>query len=187
MSRQHLSTYLLRHKPEQLELTMDRHGWVSVEELIQKMQSAGYRDFTREQLNEIVRKDNKGRFRIQEAEDRIKACQGHTIPWVIPELTYGQPPQVLYHGTTSEACAMIQASGHISRQKRHAVHMQADVSKAWQSARRWKKIPVVLVIDARSMVRDGFLFGVSDNQVWCTESVPTGYILNILQDTADTD
>ena len=43
--------------------------------------------------------------------------------------------------------------------------MQADPDKAWQSARRWKQTPVVLVINAKKMEADGFRFGVSDNGV----------------------
>ena len=30
--------------------------------------------------------------------------------------------------------------------KRHAVHMQSDINKAWQPADRWAKTPVVLKI-----------------------------------------
>ena len=62
--------------------------------------------------------------------------------------------------------------------KRHAVHMQADINKAWQSAKRWKnKTPAVLEIDSAAMHRDGIRFFVSDNGVWLTEEVPVKYIL----------
>ena len=65
------------------------------------------------------------------------------------------------------------ASGEMAR---HAVHMQADISKAWQSAERWHKIPVVLKIAASEMNKDGYRFGVTENEVWCTEEVPVKYI-----------
>ena len=64
---------------------------------------------------------------------------------------------------------------------RHAVHMQADVEKAWQSARRWRQEAVVLQIDAERMQRDGVVFGVSDNGVWCAEQVDTDYIAKVLR------
>ena len=102
-------------------------------------------------------------------------------PWVEPELTYGPPPETLYHGTTAEAWAAIQAGGYISRMARHAVHMQADRELAWKSARRWRKEPVVLVIDAGRMHRDGGVFGASDNGVWCAERVDTAYISGVLR------
>ena len=185
MSKNKLSvyiSYLLRHRPEDLSLSMDAHGWVSVEELIQRINDGGKYRLTREALDEIVRTDNKGRFRYSADGTRIKACQGHSIPWVEPELRYGAPPSVLYHGTTRDAWEKIMHSGQISKMNRHAVHMQADVEKAWQSARRWRRVPVVLKIDAGRMHASGMVFGVSDNGVWCTESVPTDFILAVLEE-----
>lgn len=178
-------SYLLRHQPETIGLAMDTHGWVSVEELLEKINAAGRYCITESILAEIVRTDNKGRFRFSEDGTKIKACQGHSISWVVPELTIGRPPEYLYHGTTEESWQKIQESGHISKMGRHAVHMQADEVKAWQSAKRWHKIPVVLKIDAMAMYADGTEFGVSDNGVWCTELVPTRYIMSALWTEAE--
>lgn len=174
-------SYLLRHHPESIGLAMDTHGWVSVAELIEKINRVGRYCITENNLDEIVRTDNKGRFRYNEDGTKIKACQGHSISWVEPELTYGQPPEYLYHGTTEENWQNIRESGHISKMGRHAVHMQALEAKAWQSAKRWHRTPVVLKIDAAAMYADGAVFGVSDNGVWCTETVPTEYIVEVLQ------
>ena len=60
--------------------------------------------------------------------------------------------------------------------QRHAVHMQADIDRSWQSAERWHLTPVVLRINARKMAEDGYKFGVTENEVWCTEEVPVKYI-----------
>lgn len=174
-------SYLLRHQPEAIGLAMDAHGWVSVAELIEKANAAGRYHITESILDEIVRTDNKGRFCYSEDRTKIKACQGHSISWVEPELTYGQPPEYLYHGTTEESWQKIQESGAIHRMSRHAVHMQAEETKAWQSAKRWRRTPVVLKIDAAAMCADGTVFGISDNGVWCAEQVPTRYIVSVLQ------
>lgn len=93
-----------------------------------------------------IAEDNKGRYRFDEKHEKIKCCQGHSVPWVEPELEYCEPPEFLYHGTTTKALEAIEESGAIKKMKRHAVHMQADISKAWQSAERWHKTPVVLKI-----------------------------------------
>ena len=185
MSVTKISTYiarLLRHQPELPGLTMDTQGWVSVAELIQKINEAGSHRITEPLLEDIVRSDSKGRFRFSEDGTRIRACQGHSVPWVEPELTYGRPPERLYHGTTAENWQKIRESGEISRMSRHAVHMQAEEARAWQSARRWRRTPVVLKIDAAAMYADGARFGVSDNDVWCTKAVPIRYILAVLND-----
>lgn len=174
-----LSKYLcllLRHQPEKAELDMDEHGWVSVEQLISGVNSHSSYKLDHELLERIVSEDNKGRYRFDEARERIKCCQGHSVPWVEPELEYRDPPDFLYHGTTVMALEAIESSGAIKKMKRHAVHMQADIAKAWQSAERWHKTPVVLKIAASEMKRDGFVFGVSENGVWCTEEVPVKYI-----------
>ena len=77
---------------------------------------------------------------------------------------------------TTKALEAIEESGAINKMQRHAVHMQADISKAWQSAERWHKTPIVLKIAALEMNKAGFRFGVTENEVWCTEEVPVRYI-----------
>lgn len=176
----HLS-YLLRHAPEAAGLDMDRHGWVSVSQLISNVNASGKAKLTVELLQEIVATDNKGRYRFSPDGKRIKACQGHSIPWVEPELEVRTPPEYLYHGTTTEALQDIMKSGAILKMSRHAVHMQEDANKAWQSAERRKsKTPVVLKITARRMCQNGFVFSISENGVWFCERVPTAYIAEFL-------
>ena len=164
-------SYLLRHHPEDKNLDMDIHGWVNTNDLLQAL----HIDF--DTLHQIVLTDSKQRYKFNEDYSKIKACQGHSIPGIIPELTYKEVPEFLYHGTTQEALDLIYKSGHIDKMKRHAVHMQQDMNKAMQSAMRWKnKTPIILKIDARKMIEDGYRIGVSDNGVWCTETVPVQYI-----------
>ena len=176
----HLS-YLLRHAPEAAELDMDHHGWVSVSQLISNVNASGKAKLSLALLQEIVATDNKGRYRFSADGKRIKACQGHSIPWVEPELEVRTPPEYLYHGTTTEALQDIMKSGAILKMSRHAVHMQADINKAWQSAERRKnKTPVVLKIAAGRMSQNHFVFSISENGVWFCERVPTEYIEEFL-------
>lgn len=178
----HLS-YLLRHAPESAMLDMDRHGWVSVAQLIENVNQSGKALLSEKLLQEIVATDNKGRYRFSSDGKRIKACQGHSIPWVEPELEIRTPPEFLYHGTTTDALADIMKSGAILKMKRHAVHLQADVTKAWQSAtRRKNKTPVVLKIAAEEMHCNGTEFSISENEVWFCERVPTIYIAECIYD-----
>ena len=172
----HLS-YLLRHNPGSIGLQMDSHGWVDAGELIRRVNEAGKHRLTRDLLEQIVANDPKGRYRFSPDGTRIKACQGHSLEWVQPELTVCPPPRYLYHGTTARALSDIRASGFISKMNRHAVHMQQEPEKAWLSAvRRRNQTPVLLQIDAEKMYADGHVFGLSDNGVWCTEQVPVAYI-----------
>lgn len=77
----HLS-YLLRYAPKSADLDMDRHGWVSVDQLIENVNKSGKALLSEKFLQEIVATDNKGRYRFSSDGKRIKACQGHLIPWV---------------------------------------------------------------------------------------------------------
>lgn len=183
MSKNSVSIYLsyvLRHNPGDLSLEMDRHGWVSVDMLIQGVNSKGRYHLTRDILFEIVRTDDKGRYRFNEDQSKIKACQGHSIAWVEPDLEYKAPPSILYHGTTWDAYKQIKQSGAISKMGRHAVHLTAVEARAWQSAKRRKVTAVVLQIDAAAMHRQGYAFGVSENEVWCAQTVPLKFITGVL-------
>ena len=172
---------ILRHAPEELELTMDEHGWVPVSQLIANLARLRGYTLTREELARIVAEDNKGRYRLSADGERIKACQGHTIPWVRPELRYHTPPAILYHGTNEPALPEILRCGYLSKMERHAVHMQPDLEKAWQSARRWRLPAAVIEIDAARMGPDGIPLGESDNGVWCAEQVDAKYFLRIIR------
>lgn len=174
--------FLLRHHPEEVQLHMDEHGWVSVEELIAGVNTQGRYTLTREKLRHIVSTDDKGRYRLDEENDRIKCCQGHSIPWVQPELRYADPPEILYHGTTAEAYEKIVQSGAVKKMGRHAVHLTANWELTWRAAKRWHKEAVVLEIETKPMVADGFLFGVTENDVWCVEEVPIKYIRAVLKE-----
>lgn len=172
--------YLLRHAPETAELDMDQHGWVDVTQLLKNAKPQNGTKLTLEMLQEIVTTDNKGRYRFSADGKKIKACQGHSIPWVEPELEIRTPPEYLYHGTTTEALNEIMESGAILRMSRHAVHMQEDISKAWDSAtRRKNKKPVVIKIAAGDMAKDGFQFSISENGVWFCETVPKKYFCGL--------
>ncbi len=167
----------LRHRPEKIGLEMDIHGWVSTEQLIRGINEEGKYKLDIHTLEEIVANDEKGRYRFSDDKTMIKACQGHSVPWVIPEMEYRKPPEFLYHGTTCEALGLIKESGAVLKMKRHAVHMQEDMKKAWLSASRWRRgTPVVLKIAAGKLYEDGAVFGITENDVWCTEKVPTKYI-----------
>lgn len=87
-------SYLLRHASQEAGLDMDSHGWVSATQLIQGINATGRYQLDRETLEEIVATDDKGRFCFSEDGQRIKACQGHSIPWVHPDLELLPPPAI---------------------------------------------------------------------------------------------
>ena len=79
MAKKDVSVYLsflLRHKPEDIGLEMDRHGWASVDELIAGINRKGKYTLDFAQLEEIVRQDNKGRYRFNADRSKSKHVRG---------------------------------------------------------------------------------------------------------------
>jgi putative RNA 2'-phosphotransferase len=165
-------SYVLRHKPEAIGVTLDQNGWVETGVLLEACRLHNH-PLTREELEEVVRSNDKQRFAFSEDGSKIRASQGHSIEieldyWVI------EPPELLYHGTATRYLASIQEQGLV-KGKRHHVHLSGDVETARKVGMRHGK-PVVFQIAAGEMRRNGFVFYLSANGVWLTDHVPTRYI-----------
>ena len=163
---------ILRHRPDITGITLDEHGWASVDELIEGIRKTRP-DFNLEMLEEIVRTNNKQRYSFSEDHTKIRANQGHSIQ-VDAELKEERPPKILYHGTGEGAVSSILEEG-IKRQSRLYVHLSKDIPTAINVGIRHGK-PVVFIIQSGRMYDDGFKFYLSENHVWLTGFVPAKYI-----------
>ena len=163
---------VLRHRPETVGITLDRHGWASVPELLRAFEAHGL-SLTPEELREVVRANDKQRFSLSPNGLLIRANQGHSVE---VELGYErrQPPPVLYHGTAERFLPSIREQGLV-KGRRHHVHLSEQVETATAVGRRYGK-PVVLRIASGEMHREGHGFFRSANGVWLTEHVPATYI-----------
>lgn len=163
---------VLRHQPESIGLKLDENGWANVNELIGKMCAAGtVIDMTI--LEDIVQTNDKKRFVFNADKTTIRASQGHSIE-VDLELKPVAPPDILYHGTTGKYLDSILQAG-LQKQSRQYVHLSADINTARAVGSRHGK-PVILIINAKAMADAGFLFYLSQNSVWLTDSVPAQYL-----------
>lgn len=168
MSQEQRSKYLsflLRHKPEAANLTMDKEGWVQVEQILQNT------DFTTAELHQIVADDQKGRYSFSSVASSIRANQGHSAAGVKLLFKKAVPPTILYHGTAESALSEIMKHGLLPM-KRHHVHLSADLETAKSVGGRRKGGFVVLEIDAKTMLANGYKFFISDNHVWLVDLVP---------------
>jgi putative RNA 2'-phosphotransferase len=146
-------SYLLRHAPHSVGLTLDTAGWVDVDE--------------------VVRTSDKQRFAFDDTGTRIRANQGHSVP-VDLQLQPLAPPAMLYHGTVVGALEQILREGLTSR-GRHHVHLSADVATARKVGSRRGK-PAVLVVEAAAMAATGTPFYRSANGVWLVGAVPPSHL-----------
>lgn len=165
---------VLRHKPEEIGISLDEHGWADVQELIA---GVGKRySLDTETLEKIVATDEKQRYAFNEDHTLIRANQGHSIP-VDVELEEVQPPEILYHGTGEKFLGSITAQGLLPKSRLY-VHLSADAETAKTVGARHGK-PVVLTVMSGQMQRDGFKFYRSQNGVWLTKYVPSNYLTQI--------
>jgi putative RNA 2'-phosphotransferase len=170
-----ISKYLskhLRHQPERLGLTLEPGGWVAVEQLLAACAQQQF-PISREELDEVVARNNKQRFAFDPTGRLIRANQGHSIA-VDLQLEPALPPERLYHGTGHRAVEAIRRAG-LRKMSRHHVHLSPDVATARMVGTRHGR-PVIFVVDAAAMQRAGFTFYCSANGVWLVESVPPEYL-----------
>ncbi len=170
-----LSKYLskyLRHRPEELGLVLMPGGWVEVDALLAASAHKGF-PISRDELEEVVARNDKKRFAFDESGTWIRAQQGHSAP-VDLELESATPPATLYHGTPERNLPVILRSG-LLKMRRHHVHLSPDESTAKAVGAR-RGHPVVLAVDAGEMHRGGYVFYRSGNGVWLVDQVPPRYL-----------
>lgn len=164
-------SFVLRHKPESIQLMLDDQGWANISELIDKAKPQI--DFSTQLIQQIVANNDKKRFALSNDGLHIRANQGHSIK-VDLQLTAKEPPAVLYHGTATRFLESIQKEG-LKAGQRHHVHLSTDIDTATAVGKRYGK-PVILKVDAGAMHQQGHEFFLSENGVWLTEHVPSSFI-----------
>ena len=167
---------VLRHRPDSIGLVLEDGGWLNVDTLIEAFKKHGL-PVDRSMIAEVVSTNDKQRFEFDEAAERIRARQGHSLDVALgykPQV----PPAVLLHGTAESNVASIMANG-IHKAKRHAVHLSTNAATMRAVGGRHGK-PVLVEIDAEAMHAAGFQFYLTANDVWLTDAVPPEYLVRTL-------
>lgn len=159
--------YMLRHSQNPLYINLDG-GWASVSIIICEL------NISRSELEEIVANDNKGRYAFDAHKQRIRACQGHSIPGVVVHMEAPEPPMYLYHGTATRFLDAVMHEG-LKPMSRQWVHLSKDYDTAVNVGSRHGKA-IVLRINAKQFVADGNELYISDNGVWQAKYVDPKYM-----------
>jgi putative RNA 2'-phosphotransferase len=167
-----LLSLVLRHKPQEIGLTLDPQGWAEVDQLIGLINAKGTK-LTFPLLEQVVATNDKQRFIFSEDKSKIRANQGHSIQ-IDLALQPKQPPSLLFHGTATRFLDSIRAQGLLRGSRQH-VHLALDRQTAIKVGQRHGK-PAVLEVRTEAMHVDGFEFFCAENGVWLTEHVPAKYI-----------
>jgi len=161
---------ILRHFPESFGIKLDKDGFADLNDVVEVLR-ARYGVGERE-VRAIVMFDKKGRFEIRDG--KIRAKYGHSV-----EVNYrwsegGEVPEKLYHGTKPENLSSILEKGLLPM-KRREVHLSATPEEAIEVGKRYSPNPVLLEIDAKRMVEDGFEIR-KKGRVFTTDRVPREYL-----------
>lgn len=124
-------------------------------------------------LRAVVAENDKSRFELADDGQRIRARQGHSVT-VEGSWEAAIPPPVLFHGTVEKFLPAIMREG-LTKQKRHHVHLSADIETATRVGSR-RGSAVILVVDAAAMVAAGITFALSSNGVWLVETAPPQFL-----------
>lgn len=170
--------YILRHHPESIGIKLDKNGYANVAELIEKVNSHPkyINQLSEERLQHIVDANDKKRYSYNFDKTKIRAVQGHSFHVDVAKKAI--PPTTLYHGTSKEAFTVIAKKG-ISKMSRDYVHLSKDKETAFSVGLRHAKRQndvVILVVDTKRMLADGYDFYIAENGVWLTDFVPAKYI-----------
>ena len=168
-------SFILRHRPQDIGISLDEHGWANVDELIKGINNRW--SFNMEDLERIVRNDDKQRYSFNQDKTLIRANQGHSIH-VDVELEKKNPPEILWHGTGKKYVESIDQEGLIPKTRLY-VHLSSDYDTAIKVGKRHGE-PVIYKVDTKRMTEDGYEFFLSVNGVWLTKRVPALYLEKII-------
>jgi putative RNA 2'-phosphotransferase len=145
-------SFVLRHRPETIGITLDPEGWASVDSIIAGAAKSG-RMVVRDMIERVVATNDKKRFAFSLDGHCIRAVQGHSTNEVTISFEEHVPPALLYHGTATRFLPSIREQGLVAG-NRHHVHLSADAQMAVSVGVRHGK-PVVLAVNAAAMHAQG--------------------------------
>lgn len=165
-------SYALRHNPYLYDLEMDDNGYVSVEQLISCINRHGEQDMeiSLEDIKTIIACSYKKRWEL--CDNKIRALYGHSISI---DKMIGNPPNVLYHGTSHKSVHSIMEQGLLPME-RHYVHLSTNKETAIIVEKRRDLNPVILSVDTLMAMQDGIHFYVGNDTVWLSDEIPSKYL-----------
>lgn len=168
-----LAVYALRHSPEVIGIELDSNGWVPVRDFLKAMSSVG-KKISIDDLNEIVSSDDKGRLELSSNRQKIRAVHGHSVHVDFTK-DASQPPDVLYHGTSTARISSILKSG-LQSMRRQYVHLSEDEETAFDVGSRHGDSVVILPVESGRMFESGQKFVKSSSGIWLVRQVPSDFI-----------
>lgn len=167
-----LISYWLRHKPDDANLKLDKYGWTDIDDVLTALQKNNI-GISKNDLVQINLSFDKIRWDVDLENNKIKATHGHSVD-IKMEYTPQNPPEDLYHGTSLNNIQGIIVNG-LNSQSRLYVHLSDNIDTAKKTGQRHGK-PFIIEIDTKSLLKNGWVFYKTNQNVWLTTDIPTEYL-----------
>ena len=167
--------YVLRHNPQEANLTLDDQGFTPVDDLWTAVQKRFGGRYTWPDLLTIVEGDKTGKKRYEIDGRYIRALYGHNV--ALTEVNYepAVPPALLYHGTNEKALKLIKTEG-LKSLGRQYVHCTTSLQRATTVAQRRSEAIVMLEILATEAHNTGIVFYHPEPEHYLVKEVPPAFI-----------
>lgn len=163
---------MLRHEPTKFGLVLDAEGYTPMNELLEAIQSA-HPEVTLDDIVDVVEHNEPQKKRFAIVENDIRANYGHSIEGKIVH-EEAKPPEILYHGTHTDAVAPILSNG-LWPMSRQYVHLTTNRDLAQRVGGRRGK-PVLIRIDAEVAWRQHVKFYRANEMFWLVDNMPAVYL-----------
>ena len=117
-------TFLLRHKPKDYPLAIDREGFAPLPEVVDMVQERFY-DVNEEQIRSLIAGAEKKRFEIR--GEKVRATYGHSFP-IDLGATAPEPPAELYFAAARDLAESMLRDGLTPRDRQY-VHLTAPPTR----------------------------------------------------------
>jgi len=165
---------VLRHFPEKFELSMDKNGFVELNDFISALQQTRRRLawLRPHHIIAIIETDPKGRYEYRDG--KIRATYGHSIDVELDLPTNGIPEK-LYYPTTTEEVEIVLETG-LKPSDRKKVHLSKTYNDATNAGKVRTPVPVILEVDTMKAIASGVVIQKAGKTVYLAESVPAEFI-----------
>ncbi|WP_282153917.1 RNA 2'-phosphotransferase [Ruegeria atlantica] len=163
-------SHALRHCPEAYNVTMDKSGWVNLDELLNSIRCANknFSDLSERDVHDALNRGKRARHEIK--NKKIRAMYGHSIQIEANSKDIGVPPVFLFHGTPEKNVEKIQTEGLLSME-RILVHLFESKSDAIQKAMRKSNHVACFQVDTVRAIGLGVKFYKKEAGLWVATDI----------------
>lgn len=167
---------VLRHRAQEFGIELDKEGFTDVGALYEVVQKRYNNAYSYDDLIRVATtpgSDLKMRFELRGM--RIRARYGHNKRVQAVSYEPVEPPELLYHGTATDALDSIRKDGLQPRQRQY-VHMATTTERALSVGAR-HGTPILLQVRALEAYHDGIVFYHPEDEHYLADHIPAKYLL----------